>query len=87
MCLKVLYVIDHMGLGGGQTAVKAIVENIKKNKKIDPYVCTLREQNPDTVFDGKLIILKLSRQVNASKGFFLNFYKALISNGLCVHYQ
>src|SRR3989344_3696257 len=45
--MKILHLIDSLGLGGAQTVVKGIFENQRKNKDIFLYVLRKREINID----------------------------------------
>jgi glycosyltransferase involved in cell wall biosynthesis len=58
--MRVLYVIDHLGVGGAQHSVKNIVENIGKYG-VEPCVCALRPAKPAVHINGQVIILKYAR--------------------------
>ncbi|MCK4753069.1 MAG: glycosyltransferase family 4 protein [Planctomycetes bacterium] len=60
MAIRVLHVIDHLGLGGGQASTKSIVENVDK-KQFEISVCALRAK-PETIpIDSKIITLTYGR--------------------------
>ncbi len=60
MSIKILHVIDHLGLGGGQASTKSIVENLDK-QQFEAFVCALRTK-PETIpIDAKIISLKYGR--------------------------
>lgn len=58
--MRVLYVIDHLGVGGAQHSVKNIVENIGKYD-IEPFVCALRPAKQAVHINGQVITLKYAR--------------------------
>ena len=60
MVIRVLHVIDHMGLGGGQVSTKGIVENMDK-QQFETFVCALRTKQQTTPIDAKVISLKYGR--------------------------
>jgi len=47
MSIKILHVIDHLGIGGAQTVIKNLVENTD-DKKFKIFICALRT-NPSSV--------------------------------------
>lgn len=60
MSTRVLHVIDHLGLGGGQMSVKNITENID-SEKFESLVCALRT-NPTTIaIKAKVISLQYGK--------------------------
>ncbi len=77
MKIKVLQIIDHLGLGGAQITVKNIAENISA-EDFETYVCPLRA-NPDAV--------RIKAEViNLSYGRF-NPYSIIAIAKLCNKYK
>jgi len=60
MPVKVLQVIDHLGLGGGQMSTKSIVENIN-DEQIECLVCALRPKSETVSINAKIITLNYGR--------------------------
>ena len=45
--MKVLHIVDHLGLGGAQTIVRGVFEKQKNNKNI--FLFSLRKRNYDKI--------------------------------------
>jgi glycosyltransferase involved in cell wall biosynthesis len=60
MTLKVLHVIDHLAFGGGQMAVKTIVENITSNE-IECLICQLRAAPKTIPLNTKVVTLNYKK--------------------------
>ncbi len=60
MALKVLHVIDHLAFGGGQTSMRAIVENAAGNE-FEYLICQLRTAPESISLNAKLITLNYGK--------------------------
>lgn len=60
MNVRVLHVIDHLGLGGGQVSLKSIVENIN-SREIECFVCALRPKKETIPINAEIITLKYGK--------------------------
>jgi glycosyltransferase involved in cell wall biosynthesis len=66
--MRVLYIIDHLGVGGAQHSVKNIAENAERYG-IEPLVCALRVVEPAVAIKAPTKILQYSRyDVRALQG-------------------
>lgn len=63
--IKVLHIIDHLGLGGAQTVVRGIFESQKNNKDI--FIFSLRKKEIETKIGHKNVIIRDSYNKHSLK--------------------
>ncbi len=61
MTLRVLMVIDHLGLGGGQVSTRTIVPELARRPEVEPLVCALRTANETIELDVPVINLNMGK--------------------------
>ncbi len=70
--MEVLYLIDHMGLGGAQTLVRGIFE--KNPKDVELHLISLRKKQPEILIKNNRNIVNLNQDSAFNKLFKINDY-------------